>query len=464
LEVKAMGASTWLRAFVFAGLLCASRIWGADGAGLVLGVDPKPDAGPPPLETRRSLRLERAATAPRLDGKLDDACWTKAAVTGDLRVKVGGKFQRPFPKKTVLRAAFDERTLYLAFESFDPDVANLLAKYTARDDKYWLDDDVEVMIDANYDRQTFHQFLFNAAGGKGDYACRVDGARIRTDGGYNPEWQLATRTCEDRWVAELALPFRILGVDGVVPGARWGFNFCRIENPGGILGNWTRAANHRVPELFGDLVFGRAPYALGEADLGAQAQGTNLLRATVANNTDGARPLAVALTVAVGDAPLARASCSRIIPAGGSETLFLAYELPLDATPAALSLEMLDPQWRRVIARRSYVVTPPPLLAARMDSVEYFESDKVARCHVDIHVGDVTAATGKLVVSLMRGRQVLSEDEVAPIPAGANALRVDIASLREGAYELALTVAGAGGRALASQRMTFAKTKSLMDF
>lgn len=443
-------------------LLCCAP--GSCAAGLVLGLDRKPVAGPPSMATRRSLQLEKVDTAPRIDGSLDDSCWTRAAVTGDLRVKPGSKFQRPFPKQTTLRAAFDDRTLYLAFESFDPDIENLLATYTARDDKYWLDDDVEVMIDANCDRQTFHQFLFNAAGGKGDYAGRADGARIRVDASYNPEWQLVAQTGADRWVAELALPFRILGVDAPVPGTRWGFNFCRIENPGGILGNWTRAPNHRAPALFGDLVFGRSAYELGDVGLGAQDQGTNQLRASVVNHTDAVHPLVVTLTVAAADAPPMHSAAGRAVPAGETGTLSLDYELPFATTPVALNLELLDPQRHRVIARRNYVVTPRPLLSARMDSIEYFAKDKAACSHLEVHVGDLTAATGKLLVALLQGQKVLSQDVVTPIPVGTSVLRVDIAGLSQGAYDLCLTVQNAAGRALGSQRMTFAKTRSLMDF
>jgi len=433
---------------------------------LILAVERKPSAAVPRLRERRVLRLTPAARPPKLDGKLDDACWQNAPVTGDLLMGAGTEHPMPFPKKTALRLTYDDSNLYLAFECFDPEIDTLIAKHTARDDRYWLEDDIEFMIDPNYDRNGFYQFLFNAAGGQGDYACRVLGRRITADGKYNPAWWLKTRVSDDRWVGEIALPLRSLGVDRIVPGTRWGFNFCRMENPGSLMGNWTRATNHRDTRLFGDLVFGKAQFALGETDLGARARGVNLLRAAVANNTNAARSLSVAVLVSAGGRAVARTVAGTVIPPDRTQPLFLTYEVPLDAARARVELTLLDPQWDRTIVRREYDIQPKPILQARLDSIEYFEKDREARVHATIEVGDITAATGRLRAALFRqGEKVpLLEDIVAPIPTGARLLRLNVSGLGAGSYVLALAVVDPAGTVLAEERLAFSKSKSLLDF
>ena len=436
------------------------------GGKLIAGIQPKPEAKPPRLKERRVLRLMPVKQPPRLNGKLDDPCWQRAAVTGDLRIKSGTKFAKPFPKKTTLRAAYDDTTLYLAFECFDPQIDTLLAKYTARDDRYWLEDDIEFMIDPNYDRKSFYQFLFNAAGGRGDYLCWVEGRRISGDARYNPVWRLKTKVTKDRWVGEIALPFRSLGLESVAPGTRWGFNFCRIENPGTLLGNWTRAANHRDTRLFGDLVFGKAAFALGETDLGARARGVNLLRAAVTNNTSAAASLSLVVLVSAEGRTVGRSVSAKLVPAGQTRTLYVSYALPARAPAARVEIALEDAQWGKTVVRRVYDMALDPALEARMDSVEYFEKDREARVHVNISVGDTTATTGKLRARLFRRGQARPEmtDAVAPIPNGASVVRLNVAGLGVGAYELALDVLDADGVVLAEQRLPFSKSKSLMDF
>jgi len=437
---------------------------GKDASRLVVAVEPRPEKAPTSLPERRILQLKHTPAPPLIDGALREACWADATVTGNLSVKAGGKFEQPFPKKTTLRAIYDDTTLYLGIECFDPDIANILRTYTKRDDKYWLDDDVEFMLDANCDRRTFHQFLLNAAGGRGDYKAWLEGTRVLADPAYNPDWQLATRVTDDRWTAEIALPFKSLGIERVVPGMRWGFNFCRIENPGGILGNWTQTADHRDPRLFGDLVFGHAPYTLGETNPGRRERGTNLFRARVANHTDTAHVLTTALTVSANGDPVGHATCRRSVPAGAAEVFWLPYDLPGRATAFDLRLDLRGPGTEDILAQRTYRVEPPPPLTARMDAVEYFETDKLAKAHVRIAAGDVTLTTGALRVALFRGSTQLAADSLSPVHAGASLLHLDTARLKAGEYAVIITLVDADGMALASTRLTFSKSRSLMDF
>ena len=445
------------------GLLLAAR---ASAGDLILGCERKLVDAMPTLSERRSLRPKRVTKPPRLDGRLNDPCWRDAPVTGGLRLKAGSRHGAAFPKKTLLQAAYDDAYLYLAFQAFDPDMPSLLAKYTERDDKYWLDDDIEIMIDPNYDRLSFYQFLFNAAEGKGDYVCWFQGFRTTAEASYNPDWRLKTRKYPDRWVAELALPFRIFGLDGVRPGDRWGFNFCRIENPSGMLGNWTPATNHRDPRLFGDMIFGRSDYALGEVDMGARARGVNLMRAAVTNNTKAPRELELAALVSTDAGAQTRHATARTVAPGRTATFLLSYAVPWKGSGVKVEAQLRDPAWSRVVAQRVNTVDPKPALSTRIESVELFEADKEARVGYAAHVGRATATTGSLRVELRkRGAKAPSaRQSLAPMPTGERTLRVNVAGLKAGEYELRIALLDDKGRPLAERRVAFAKSESLMDF
>jgi len=131
-----------------------------------------------------------------------------------------------------------------------------------------------------------------------------------------------------------------------------------------------------------------------------------------------------------------------------------------------MDLRLVDTQWGRVVVQRAYELTPPPVLETRLASVEYFEKDKEARLHFKVEVGDLTAATGRLRLTLYRegGENPLLADTRSPIPSGEGMLRADISSLGSGAYVLELSVLDATGQVFATKRMPFSKAKSLLDF
>ena len=66
----------------------------------------------------RVAAARRAAEAPVIDGKLDDACWRKADVLGQFF-----KFTTVEPSKyaTEARLAYDAKYLYVGLRCFDPD-------------------------------------------------------------------------------------------------------------------------------------------------------------------------------------------------------------------------------------------------------------------------------------------------------------------------------------------------------
>jgi len=184
-------------------------------------------AGDPELARRMSLARElavpRAASAPTIDGKLDDACWSAAAVGKDF-VVVGGK--RLPSEETEARIAFDDSNLYVGFICHNRAGRELRA--LARKPPggsgdavgaIWWDDSIELFLDSAGGGETYFQIIVNSRGARFDLAG--------LDPAWNGVYDVATRVDEAQWTAELAIPFATLEAGGPGSASTWGANFCR---------------------------------------------------------------------------------------------------------------------------------------------------------------------------------------------------------------------------------------------
>jgi len=102
--------------------------------------------------------VRKAAKAPKLDGKLDEAAWVDAPFTN---VFVNTLTGEPVRQKTSAKMLWDDKFLYVAFESQDDDI---WGEFDKRDDKLWQQEVVEMMIDANGDGKTYTEFQVSPKG------------------------------------------------------------------------------------------------------------------------------------------------------------------------------------------------------------------------------------------------------------------------------------------------------------
>lgn len=166
-----------------------------------------------------ALSAPHVPRGPRLDGRLDDACWQRAAwATGFVRNDTGA----PASAETAAGVCWNERGLYIAFRCKEPDMAGLKATVTNRDGQAWLDDCVEVYIDADADRQPedYDHYVVNVLG------------TLRDERNGNGRWNSRARAAAARgqgeWTAELVLSWEDYGG---VPQGPWAINLHRTRHP-----------------------------------------------------------------------------------------------------------------------------------------------------------------------------------------------------------------------------------------
>ena len=209
----------------------------------------------------------RVASAPTIDGDLDDEAWRNVPWTEPF-VDIRGK-EWPEPTwSTRAKIVWDEDHLYIAAELEEP---HLWATLADRDAILYREHDFEVFIDPDGDALNYYELEINALGtefdlflprpynrkGKANVGWNMAGLRtaVSLDGTLNDP------SDEDRgWTVEIAIPWSALrppeGGDVMVtleagrhapgaaprPGDEWRINFSRVQWPVEVVpGGYRRA-------------------------------------------------------------------------------------------------------------------------------------------------------------------------------------------------------------------------------
>ena len=182
-----------------------------------------------------------------LDGRLTPAEWDHAIKVSGFTVSGGTAIALD---QTVMRLVYDKDNLYMGVKCAESQMKNLVVKCLADDGPVWRDDCIEFFIDANHDHASYWQFITNPGGARYD--------ALAFDTGWNCAWRAKVHKEADAWYAEIAVPFKGLGIGVPTPGTVWGFNLARERRAGGgtQLFNWADVeAIFHSPQLFGHLWF-----------------------------------------------------------------------------------------------------------------------------------------------------------------------------------------------------------------
>ena len=176
------------------------------------------------------------------------ADWTRAAVLGPFVRNDGAGMPAAGTLARICRTA---DALCLRVECQEPQMAALRAGVTQRDGMVWVDDCVEVFVQAPGQRAYAH-FVVNPLGTAFDELVR--------DSSWNAAWECAAGRGEGSWWCELRIPFAALGG---APGkdADWGLNVCRSRRPEPELSAWSATgAGFHQPERLGTVRFADQPW------------------------------------------------------------------------------------------------------------------------------------------------------------------------------------------------------------
>ena len=144
----------------------------------------------------------RASTPPVIDGRDDDAVWKLAPPMTEFRQFDPGDDLDP-AFRTEVRAAYDDRFLYVLVRAFDPHPDSIISLLSRRDVKT-PSDQLKIIIDAFHDGRTGVEMAVNPAGVKRDFSIYSDAIEDPT---WDAVWDVKTQVDSAGWVAEFRVPF-----------------------------------------------------------------------------------------------------------------------------------------------------------------------------------------------------------------------------------------------------------------
>ncbi len=206
------------------------------------------------------LRIKKASREIIIDGNEQDVDWQLADRTSP--------FHRVLPidsglatTKSEVRMTYDDKTLYFLIICYKRHPTDYVVESLRRDWSFGKNDNYLIFIDTYNDQTNGFSFGANVAGAQWD-GLMENGAAVNLN--WDNSWHSKTVNYDDRWVTEMAVPFRILrykpGVD------KWGINFGRLDVNHNEKSSWAP-----VPRQFptaslaftGSLIWDKPPPAQG---------------------------------------------------------------------------------------------------------------------------------------------------------------------------------------------------------
>ena len=341
--------------------------------------DPKEEARlhGKPKDTPR-YDAERTPEQPKIDGVLDDACWQKRSKIIFPSPTLGEK------AATEVMVTRDDTFVYFGIICHEPDTSKMRARYTQHDEPVYSDDSLELFIDSENKLRTYYHFMLNCAGAKAEEFCFL----INKQWLWNGAWEAAVTRQDDRWIAEIAIPFTSLA-QGHEMSDTWGVNIGRSRSHANEYIPWY--GKYHAPETFPEIK-GLKPETSGLRDvsfgyhLGAKP-GALMVEYSVQNPGKSSVRIRPTLMVYTGASETGKPQALPEREIGGGATEKIAVSVPIDAKSREMRFQL---EARDLDGRKIFLSTPQAVDLSRLvdgpgpDYDMYFSDEKEMDCVLDL--------------------------------------------------------------------------------
>jgi hypothetical protein len=180
----------------------------------------------PPNERGRvakSVQVPQLADRPTVDGLLDEAVWSQAALIEDFHQVFPQEYASP-TQPTRVRVFYTEDALYVGAQMVEADAGQITDRVLRQGQSLDVDDVFAVILDPYLDRRNGYRFEVNPNG------VRWEGLFqniIEVESNWDGIWEARARRGEGGWAAEIRIPFQSLSFNP--SSSSWGINFNRIR-------------------------------------------------------------------------------------------------------------------------------------------------------------------------------------------------------------------------------------------
>lgn len=185
----------------------------------------------PVIET--AMAINRSIDKITLDAVLDEASWEAAETAKDFYLAF--PVDNDFPiSKTEVKLTFDDDFLYIGAICYDPTPGRYLVESLRRDWSWRETENLSIYIDPFDDRTNGFNFSISP------YNAQREGLitqGFEISGEWDNKWYSEVETFEDRWIVEIAIPFKTLRYkDNVI---NWNIQFLRNDVKNNQRSAWT---------------------------------------------------------------------------------------------------------------------------------------------------------------------------------------------------------------------------------
>lgn len=205
------------------------------------------------------LNLKRLSGDIRVDGIMEDV-WNEAHTAKDFYavLPMDTTFARV---RTEVRMAYDDHNLYMIAVCYLALPGPNMVESMKRDFTFGKNDNFLLFMDTFDDQTNGFSFGANAVGAQWD-GIMYEGGKV--DLSWDNKWSSEVRNYDDRWIFEMAIPFKTIRYKKGI--TKWGINFSRLD-----LKTTEKSAWAPVPRQFptaslaysGNLVWDQPPPAPG---------------------------------------------------------------------------------------------------------------------------------------------------------------------------------------------------------
>jgi hypothetical protein len=169
------------------------------------------------------IRIQRASSAIRIDGIVDEEAWKNADVASDFFMVLPMDTSKAQVRTDVMMT-YDQQNLYLVAICYHFLPGPYFVESLRRDFVFGKNDNFLLFMDPFEDQTNGFSFGANAAGAQWD-GMMYEGGKV--DLSWDNKWTSVVQKEDDRWVFEAAIPFKSIRYKKGI--TRWGINFSRLD-------------------------------------------------------------------------------------------------------------------------------------------------------------------------------------------------------------------------------------------
>lgn len=208
------------------------------------------------IQERYTMQISAAKDPITLDGELTEESWKNADAATDFWMK----FPRDDVKaerQTEVRMTYDDRYVYIGAINYD--TSYYVVQTLKRDSRYFDSDGFAVVLDP-VNEQT-NGFLFGVSPMNVQAEDLISTSTFSNlNFSWDNKWFSAVKRYEDRWVVEIAIPYKTLRFKSDI--SQWGVNFIRNDLKKNQYSTWTNVPINFSPfdlGYTGSLVWDNSP-------------------------------------------------------------------------------------------------------------------------------------------------------------------------------------------------------------